>query len=95
MGSVSHEPGIVDIGGSNLSRSLLTMLQNRMIKPSAPWVLPSPLLSDDKGLALWRDINRLPGYYQTDEEVDLLAAHGTDIAKLIPDGATILDLGCG
>lgn len=97
MGSFENnvQSHILDIGGSNLRESLLPMLQNRMLKPDEQCVLPSPLLSDDRGLALWRKINRLPGYYQTNEEVELLELYGTEIADLICPGTTLIDLGCG
>jgi uncharacterized SAM-dependent methyltransferase len=51
--------------------------------------------SDDNGLAIWKKINCLPDYYQTDHEVELLKNHGKDISSYIKEGTAIIDLGCG
>jgi hypothetical protein len=58
-------------------------------------LLPSPLLSDTEGLRTWREITRLPTYYQTDSEVELFEGLGHEIAGLIPPKAILVDLGCG
>lgn len=102
----THQQGsIVDIGGSRLNETLKLYLQEkffglhghqlRKVDGSRQYLLPSPLLSDDKGLTLWREINRLPHYYQTYDEVELFETYGEKIAEYIPEGASILDLGCG
>ena len=51
------------------------------------------LMSSDAGLAQWSDLNRLPNYYQTSEEVALLEKHGAAIAAHIVPGCSIIDLG--
>lgn len=86
---------IIDIGGSRLDESLRSMLVNHMLTPEKQCVLPSALLSDDHGSFLWRDMNRMPDYYQTRDEIALLEAHGKDIADLIPPNTVLIDLGCG
>lgn len=86
---------VIDIGGSQLSESLSSMLATRMLNPKQQCVLPSALLSDDNGSALWRQINRLPTYYQTSDEILLLELHGDEISELIEPGTVLLDLGCG
>jgi hypothetical protein len=58
-------------------------------------LLPSPLLSDEKGLEMWRTINKLPAYYQTDAEIRLLEERGHEIAMFVPPCAILVDLGCG
>ncbi|KAM6523069.1 hypothetical protein FSOLCH5_003689 [Fusarium solani] len=96
MGSLQDlSTRILDIGGSNLSQSLKEMLESRMLAPGQQCVFPSALLSDDHGLALWRKINRLPTYYQTKEEIELLQSYGSELADEIPSGTILLDLGCG
>lgn len=85
----------LDIGGFKLGESLLLMLKDRMLSPGKQCVLPSPLLSDDKGLDIWHKINRLPAYYQTNEEVRLLELHGSAIANEVPHGCALIDLGYG
>ncbi|KXX79370.1 Histidine N-alpha-methyltransferase [Madurella mycetomatis] len=86
---------IIDIGGSRLNETLRSMLVNSMLTPKKHCVLPSALLSDDNGSFLWRDINRMPDYYQMQDEIALLELHGKDIADLIPPNALLIDLGCG
>lgn len=86
---------VIDIGGSRLPETLRSMLMARMLDPAKPCVLPSALLSDDSGSSLWREINRLPAYYQTREEMMLLERHGDEIADLVKPGTTLIDLGCG
>ncbi|CAH0000681.1 unnamed protein product [Clonostachys byssicola] len=58
-------------------------------------VLPSPLLSDAEGLKLWRDITRLPTYYQTEGEIEFFNHYGHEIAGMVPPNAVLVDLGCG
>ncbi|KAK7413674.1 hypothetical protein QQX98_007456 [Neonectria punicea] len=58
-------------------------------------LLPSPLLSDAEGLRLWREVTRLPSYYQTDGEIELFKKHGREVALSVPPGAILIDLGCG
>jgi hypothetical protein len=51
--------------------------------------------SDDEGLAVWKKINTLPDYYQTDREGELLERHGNEIVEFIWGGSAIIDLGWG
>ena len=94
-----------DIGGSKLSLTLGPLLEEKLFALTGRQLikadgtrqrlLPSALLSDDTGLSLWREINRLPDYYQTRDEIDLFAKFGAHIAQLVPDNATLIDLGAG
>ncbi len=86
---------IIDIGGCRLNESLRNMLITRMLTPGKQCVLPSALLSDDDGSFLWRDMNRLPDYYQTRDEIALLEVHGKEIADLIAPNTVLIDVGCG
>jgi uncharacterized SAM-dependent methyltransferase len=86
---------VIDIGGSRLDESLGSMVVSHMLDPTRQCVLPSALLSDDNGSSLWRQINRLPAYYQTSEEILLLELYGDDIAEFVEPGTVLIDLGCG
>jgi uncharacterized SAM-dependent methyltransferase len=93
-----YDTGIVlDIGGSNLSKTLKTLLEEKLLQRNgqAQCLLPSALLSDDAGLQLWHQINRLPDYYQTSDEVELFAQHSSGIAESVEDNTSLVDLGCG
>ena len=88
---------ILDIGGSRIARSLRRLLENRLLHgdKGEQSLLPSALLSDDRGHAIWKQINRLPHYYQTCDEIDLLKKYGEEIAGHIAPGTAIIDLGAG
>lgn len=57
--------------------------------------MPTLLLYDEQGLKLFEDISYLDEYYLTNAEIGVLQQHATTIAKLIPEGCTILELGSG
>jgi uncharacterized SAM-dependent methyltransferase len=102
----AYPPGsIFDIGGSRLPYAFKSLLEEKLFAQKGyqlvkadgtkQRLLPSVLLSCDRGLALWRLINRLPDYYQTCDEIELFEKFGVQIARYVPDGATLIDLGAG
>ena len=95
--AVPNAGDVIDIGGSHLSDTFREMLGRKLLKEDRPGqrLLPSALLSDDKGLRIWRQLNRLPDYYQTRDEIHLLEQHGSDIAQHMASGSVVLDLGSG
>jgi len=61
---------------------------------ATPKVLPPKWFYDDRGSALFDEITRLPEYYPTRREREILRAHAADIAELT--GAdTLVELGSG
>lgn len=60
-----------------------------------PKTLPTLLLYDEKGLNLFEDITYLDEYYLTNAEIEVLSKHAAEIAKQIPDGARLVELGSG
>ena len=50
---------------------------------------------DETGSRLFEDITELPEYYPTRSEVTILSDHAADIAKLIPQGAALVEFGSG
>jgi L-histidine Nalpha-methyltransferase len=50
---------------------------------------------DAEGSHLFEQITRLPEYYPTRCEMKILREHGKDIAKLIPEGAALIEFGSG
>jgi uncharacterized SAM-dependent methyltransferase len=95
--TVPKSGDVIDIGGSRLSDSLKKMLERKLLREDRPGqrLLPSALLSDDRGLGIWRHLNRLPDYYQTRDEILLLEQHGSEIARHMAQGSVLLDLGSG
>lgn len=52
-------------------------------------------LYDALGSRLFEAITELPEYYPTRVEAGIFASHGADMAKAMPAGATLIDLGAG
>ncbi len=62
----------------------------------APQAFTSPkYLYDALGSRLFEAITELPEYYPTRTEASIFKAHATAMAALIPDNATLVDLGAG
>jgi len=97
--SLQDENKIVDIGGNNLPVILRASLNKELFwadgKTHHQRWLPSTMLGDDTGLHLWSQITRLPDYYQTTDEIELLDLYGAEITSHISAGTTIIDLGAG
>jgi L-histidine N-alpha-methyltransferase len=60
----------------------------------APRSLSPKWLYDDRGSALFDEITRLPEYYPTEREREILAAHADDIARLSA-ATSVVELGSG
>ena len=67
---------------------LLRSLRNR------PRTVPPRWLYDDRGSALFDQITRLPEYYQTEAERQILAENSTMIAE-VTGATTVIELGSG
>ena len=57
--------------------------------------MPTILLYDERGLKLFEEITYLEEYYLTNAEIEVLNAHSDSIAKEIPHGVQIIELGSG
>lgn len=62
---------------------------------ASPRRLPARLFYDARGSELFEDITRLPEYYLTRTEQQILQAHGEDIITAAGDGLTVVELGAG
>lgn len=95
---VAAEPyNVLDICQGRLSDILKEMMEKHFLVKDEVGrrLLPPALLSDTRGLRIWREITRLPDYYQTREEIQLLETHSKAIADQIVEGSILIDLGCG
>ena len=61
---------------------------------STPKELPAVWLYDERGSRLFEEITRLPEYYPTDAEREILTAHSAEIAELA-GARTLVELGAG
>jgi len=57
--------------------------------------IPARWLYDQRGSELFDDITRLPSYYPTQTETELLHASMPDIAARVPGGAAVVEFGAG
>ena len=70
-------------------------IRNALLRESKE--IPSVLLWDDKGLALFERLRESApdAYYPSRKETDLLSRSTTDVAANLVDGTTLLELGSG
>lgn len=57
--------------------------------------LPTILLYDERGLKLFEEITYLEEYYLTNAEIEVLNTYSDSIAKEIPHGVQMIELGSG
>jgi L-histidine Nalpha-methyltransferase len=62
---------------------------------SVPKHLPAKYFYDAVGSQLFEQITELPEYYPTRCEMKMLRDHAADIARLIPEGAALVEFGSG
>jgi dimethylhistidine N-methyltransferase len=62
---------------------------------AAPKTLPAKYFYDDHGSVLFEGITAQPEYYPTRTELGILEAKAGEIARLIPCGAALIELGSG
>jgi L-histidine Nalpha-methyltransferase len=62
---------------------------------STPKTLPCKLFYDQAGSALFEQITRLPEYYPTRTELEILTDRGGEIAEQVRPGVTVVELGSG
>ena len=57
--------------------------------------IPARWFYDDAGSQLFEEITKLPEYYPTRAETELLAEHGANFAQLIGPGRAVVEFGSG
>jgi dimethylhistidine N-methyltransferase len=62
---------------------------------SSPKTLPCRYFYDARGSELFEAITDLPEYYPTRTETAILAAHASDVADRVADGAILVEFGSG
>jgi len=62
---------------------------------TTPKRVPAKYFYDDAGSQLFERITEMPEYYPTRCEMRILRDHAADIAKLIPEGAALVEFGSG
>jgi dimethylhistidine N-methyltransferase len=62
---------------------------------SRPKTLPCKLFYDDRGSELFEQITRLPEYYLTRTELEILREYSGEIARVVGSPVSIVELGAG
>jgi uncharacterized SAM-dependent methyltransferase len=90
---VAESTAILDI----TSRSLVNEVVGCLLKVNDDGhrSIPDRFLWDDAGLSLFDKIASTKDYYLTKAEMDILDKDAQHIASMIPDNATVIELGCG
>ena len=57
--------------------------------------IPARWFYDDIGSELFEDITRLPEYYPTRAETEILSRHGEEFRQLIGEGRAVVEFGSG
>lgn len=90
---------IIDIGGSRLQNIMREQLEEQFLwkdgQPRKARMLPSIVFHNEDGLKMWPQITKLPDYYQTDDEIELLKQNSKELAQELGECLTLIDLGCG
>ena len=60
-----------------------------------PKAVPSRWFYDDEGSRLFEEITRLPEYYPTRAETEILQSSGDDLRRLIAPGRAVIEFGSG
>jgi dimethylhistidine N-methyltransferase len=61
----------------------------------SPKTLPSKLFYDQRGSELFEEITRLPEYYLTRTELEILRERDSEIANAVGSNTTVVELGAG
>ncbi|KAH8808957.1 C-type lectin protein [Xylogone sp. PMI_703] len=75
----------------NLKDEILSLVQPQ----HGPKTMPTLLLYDERGLQIFEKITYLEEYYLTNAEIDVLKNFASSIAKAIPSGSMVIELGSG
>ena len=62
---------------------------------ATPKRIPAKYFYDEAGSTLFEEITELPEYYPTRCEMQALRDHAAEIARLIPEGAALVEFGSG
>lgn len=88
-------PDIIDIRGEHVEINLKDQIISQFNPEDGPRKLPTLLLYNEKGLQIFEDITYLDEYYLTNYEIEVLKRSSTEIARQIPEGSMVIELGSG
>jgi len=84
---------IVNLDEDGVDHAFRTDVLNGLSQPQK--AVPARWLYDDAGSALFEDITRIPEYYPTRAETEILQSHGSEFASGIGEGRAVVEFGSG
>ncbi|KAK7981934.1 hypothetical protein PG988_004172 [Apiospora saccharicola] len=94
-GGLQKDIDIIDIQQAAVEINLKEEIHKLWRPEGGPRKLPTLLVYDEKGLQLFEQITFLEEYYLTNYEIQVLRRSATAIAKSIPSGSMVIELGSG
>ncbi|KAK7956797.1 uncharacterized protein PG986_006019 [Apiospora aurea] len=94
-GGLYKEVDIIDIRQAAVEINLKEEIHKLFRPEEGPRKLPTLLVYDEKGLQLFEQITYLEEYYLTNYEIQVLRRSAAAVAKSIPSGSMVVELGSG
>lgn len=89
-----HEAlALVERDGNGIDRAFRADVLEGLSQPQK--AIPARWFYDRAGSQLFEEITRLPEYYPTRAETEILTRHGADFARLIGPGRAVVEFGSG
>ncbi|KAH7159828.1 C-type lectin protein [Dactylonectria estremocensis] len=90
-----NSPEIIDIRGEHVEFNLKDDIISSFNPDEGPRTLPTLLLYNEKGLQLFEEITYLDEYYLTNYEIEVLKKSSAEVARRVPEGSMLIELGSG
>lgn len=84
---------LVERDGNGVDRAFRADVLEGLAQPQK--AIPARWFYDRAGSQLFEEITRLPEYYPTRAETEILTRHGADFARLIGPGRAVVEFGSG
>ena len=84
---------LVERDGNGIDRAFRADVLEGLAQPQK--AIPARWFYDRAGSQLFEEITRLPEYYPTRAETEILTRHGADFARLIGPGRAVVEFGSG
>ncbi|KAL5920168.1 Ergothioneine biosynthesis protein 1 [Pyricularia oryzae] len=94
-GYAPQPPDIIDIRGVAVESDLKEEILSSFLSTPGQRAMPTILLYDQRGLQIFEEITYLEEYYLTNDEISVLESSASEIARAIPDGSMVVELGSG
>ncbi|KAK8118994.1 uncharacterized protein PG998_003620 [Apiospora kogelbergensis] len=94
-GALQTDVDIIDIRQAAVEINLKEEIHKLFRPEEGPRKLPTLLVYDEKGLQLFEQITYLEEYYLTNYEIQVLRRSATAVARSIPSGSIVVELGSG